>query len=130
MIVALQALFFATPFILAGVGHILVIKLDLLKPLARIPLDGGTMLRGRPVFGRNKTLRGATIMIIGTSLWTLLAAHVAQRFPIVAKLSVLDYEQIPPIIWGMLLGLGCVLGELPNSFLKRQLDINPGEQPN
>jgi len=29
---------------------------------------------------------------------------------------------------GALVGLGVVLGELPNSFLKRRLDIEPGTQ--
>jgi hypothetical protein len=28
--------------------------------------------------------------------------------------------------WGLLLGIGYVIGELPNSFVKRQLDIGPG----
>ena len=31
-------------------------------------------------------------------------------------------------MYGLLLGLGCVLGELPNSFIKRQLDVPPGAQ--
>jgi hypothetical protein len=30
------------------------------------------------------------------------------------------------VLVGLLIGLGTVLGELPNSFLKRQLDIAPG----
>ena len=33
-----------------------------------------------------------------------------------------------PLLYGFLLGLGVVVGELPNSFLKRQLDIAPGSQ--
>ncbi len=31
-----------------------------------------------------------------------------------------------PLLVGLLVGLGTVLGELPNSFLKRRLDIAPG----
>jgi hypothetical protein len=31
-----------------------------------------------------------------------------------------------PALVGLLIGLGTVAGELPNSFLKRQLDIAPG----
>jgi hypothetical protein len=31
-----------------------------------------------------------------------------------------------PVLVGLLVGLGTVLGELPNSFLKRRLDIAPG----
>src|SRR5438552_10381905 len=33
-----------------------------------------------------------------------------------------------PVVFSALVGLGMVLGELPNSFLKRQLDIAPGTQ--
>jgi len=33
-----------------------------------------------------------------------------------------------PLLVGFLIGLGTVLGELPNSFLKRQLDIAPGSR--
>jgi CDP-diglyceride synthetase len=31
-----------------------------------------------------------------------------------------------PLLVGLLVGLGTVVGELPNSFLKRRLDIAPG----
>jgi hypothetical protein len=31
-----------------------------------------------------------------------------------------------PALVGLLIGLGVVIGELPNSFLKRRLDIAPG----
>lgn len=31
-----------------------------------------------------------------------------------------------PAIWGFLLGAGYIIGELPNSLVKRQLDIVPG----
>ena len=33
-----------------------------------------------------------------------------------------------PVVFGALVGLGTVAGELPNSFLKRQLGIAPGPQ--
>jgi CDP-archaeol synthase len=33
-----------------------------------------------------------------------------------------------PWLWGALVGLGVVVGELPNSFLKRRLGVAPGTQ--
>ena len=33
-----------------------------------------------------------------------------------------------PLAYGLLLGVGTVVGELPNSLLKRQLDIAPGDR--
>jgi hypothetical protein len=39
----------------------------------------------------------------------------------------LDYRNYGYVI-GILLGLGMTLGELPNSFVKRQLEIPPGKR--
>jgi hypothetical protein len=36
------------------------------------------------------------------------------------------FAQQQPLAWGALLGAGYIIGELPNSFIKRQLDIAPG----
>src|SRR5204863_4843915 len=33
-----------------------------------------------------------------------------------------------PVLWGVLLGAGYIAGEFPNSFIKRQFDIAPGER--
>jgi CDP-diglyceride synthetase len=121
-----QALFFVAPFVLAGVVHIVVIKFDLLKSLARIPLDASATINGQPVFGKNKTLRGVATMIISATLFIVLEGIAARHSSSVARLSVVDFNLIRPLPWGVLLGVGCVLGELPNSFLKRRLNIAPG----
>ena len=42
-------------------------------------------------------------------------------------LLLLDYRKYG-LVAGILLGLGMTLGELPNSFLKRQLDVAPGKK--
>ncbi|EWY41750.1 CDP-diglyceride synthetase [Skermanella stibiiresistens SB22] len=39
----------------------------------------------------------------------------------------LDFEAHGPAVYGLLYGLGYSLFELPNSFLKRQRDIRPGQ---
>jgi hypothetical protein len=41
-------------------------------------------------------------------------------------LEYFDYEEANLLALGLLLGLGFVIGELPNSFIKRQLDVPPG----
>ena len=91
------------------------------RALAR-PLDGGRRWRGRRLLGDNKTWRGALRMIAGV----LLATVALWQWP-------WWREQIPdavsassPLLVGLLIGLGTVGGELPNSFLKRRLDIAPG----
>jgi hypothetical protein len=61
---ALAALLVFAPVLGAYVAHAPVLTLDLLPWLAR-PLDGGATLRGRRLFGDNKTWRGALVMFAG-----------------------------------------------------------------
>jgi hypothetical protein len=42
-------------------------------------------------------------------------------------LLLVDYEAYGFLV-GILLGFGMAVGELPNSFLKRQLDVAPGQR--
>jgi hypothetical protein len=107
------------PVLGAPVLHAPVLARDLLRPLKR-PLDGG-----RGWFGDNKTWRGALCMTGG-----VLAAAVALRLAWPGW-----WDRLPggirdagPVVYGLLLGLGIVVGELPNSFVKRRLGIAPGTQ--
>jgi hypothetical protein len=106
-----------------ALAHAPVLALDLLKPLKR-PLDGGARLRGRRLFGDNKTLRGAIVITVGVTVTTLLLSGWERWWSELPD----DLTEHGALLYGVLLGLGVVLGELPNSFLKRQLDIAPGEQ--
>jgi len=88
-----------------------------------IPLDGGRTWRGRRIFGDNKTFRGLVVMVPATALsFAVLAATwpggSAQHL---WTLSVAEYA-----VLGGAAGLGFMAGELPNSFVKRRLDVPPG----
>jgi hypothetical protein len=110
----------AAPVVVAALVHLLVIRMRWLDPL-RVPLDGGATFRRRRVFGDNKTIRGAVVMIgVSTAVMMLQGIY---RLP---SLEYFDYGSVNLALPGMLLGAGFVLGELPNSFLKRQLDVAPG----
>jgi CDP-diglyceride synthetase len=100
-----------------------VLAAGLLPALAR-PLDGGRRLRGRRVLGDNKTWRGAVVMTAGV----VLAALVLWQWPWWRDQLPDPVRDAGPALLGLLLGLGTVLGELPNSFLKRRLGIAPGTQ--
>lgn len=123
---AAQALWLALPVIAGGALHIAVLRLGVLRGLASVPLDGGATLRGRRVLGENKTLRGALVMIAATMLCALAQAVVPEQATWVRSLELLEFGRTHPLAWGALLGAGYIAGELPNSFLKRQLDIAPG----
>lgn len=111
------------PVLGALVAHAPVLIFDLF-PRLKIPIDRGATVRGRRVFGDNKTWRGALTMCAGVVIATLLLA----RWPAYWALLPVELQRTTPALLGMLLGLGTVLAELPNSFVKRQLDVPPGRQ--
>ena len=103
--------------------HAPVLRFDLLRGLKR-PIDGGRTLRGRRVFGDNKTWRGALVMLSGAVLAAVLLSGVRAYWTLLP----VPIQEVGPWWFGLLLGAGSVLGELPNSFLKRQLGIAPGKR--
>jgi CDP-2,3-bis-(O-geranylgeranyl)-sn-glycerol synthase len=76
------------------------------------PMDfGRSFIDGRPILGRNKTFLGFfSGLIIGTAVGLL--ESVVFR---------------PPHIFGLILSLGALFGDLASSFLKRRLGLQPGE---
>src|SRR5262245_27744781 len=117
-----RVLYLAFPVLAAAAAHIVVLRLDLLRGL-KAPLDFGLTLRGRRLFGPNKTWRGALVMVAGSAVGMALQQRV--RLP---ALELFDYGRVNAWLLGALLGLGFVLGELPNSFLKRRCGVPPGGQ--
>jgi hypothetical protein len=122
------ASFLVVTFIAAGVAHSLWLRTAASRRLL-IPLDGGLTIRGRRIFGENKTIRGFVVMIPAASIAFAAAILGARKFfPAFAEtlwpLDVVGYAGL-----GTWAGLGFMLGELPNSFIKRQLDVAPGMAP-
>jgi CDP-2,3-bis-(O-geranylgeranyl)-sn-glycerol synthase len=107
----------------AAAAHAPVLRFDLLRSLKR-PLDGGASLGGRRVFGDNKTVRGALVMTAGTTA----AAAALSRSEWFRERLPPELRDAPPAAYGLLLGAAVVLGELPNSFAKRRLGIEPGRR--
>jgi hypothetical protein len=90
-----------------------------------LPLDGGLTFRGRRLFGNNKTVRGLVVMIPAVAITLPLVAFVLERaLPTNSSLWPLTLPGYSAL--GAWSALGFMLGELPNSFIKRQLDIAPG----
>ncbi len=95
----------------------------------RQPIDGGKTYRSKRIFGDNKTWKGFVAMVPAAGLSfailrTLFAILPANVLAGLWELSILEYGLL-----GCLVGFGFMIGELPNSFIKRQLDIPPGEAP-
>ncbi|HZT96513.1 MAG TPA: CDP-archaeol synthase [Chloroflexota bacterium] len=112
------------PVVAAGATHVVVLKLDLLNRLA-IPLDAGASWRGKRIFGDNKTVRGSVLMPVMAACFTSLEAALASRRQAGGFDPRVEFATTPWIA-GFLVGLAYCLAELPNSFLKRRLDIPAG----
>lgn len=119
------------PTILAGIFNMVWCKLDVLK-FVKVPIDGGKNFSdGRRIFGDSKTWKGLMGYVVLNLIFTLLwgtvchAAGIEQwNFFYVNHENRLDYN----VLVGILLGLGYSLFELPNSFLKRRLDISQSKE--
>lgn len=96
--------------------HAPLLRYDLARSLKR-PLNAR-------LFGANKTVRGAIAMSTGTAAATV-ALH---RLPAYRERLPPELRAAGPLPHGALLGAAVVLGELPNSVLKRRLGIPPGER--
>jgi hypothetical protein len=115
-----------TPVLVAGIGQVAILKMGLLPRLA-IPLDLGLQWRGRQVLGPRKTWRGVIIMTTLSALTARAQAAAARRSRRLRAICPFDYRRVNPWLLGGTLGLGYCIAELPNSFVKRRLDIPPAQ---
>ncbi|MBI6546827.1 MAG: CDP-archaeol synthase [Cyanobacteria bacterium NC_groundwater_1444_Ag_S-0.65um_54_12] len=118
-------LWLALPMVMAGAIHMGIVKRDIF-PRLRVPVDGHLTFRGKRLFGDHKTWRGFLVLITGCMVVMTMQFLLALYYPAVRSIGLFDYTSVNPLYAGAVLGLGYALGELPNSFLKRQLEIAPG----
>lgn len=123
-----KALFLLIAMSTAGAVHVYWLRTALSQRFAW-PVDGGRLFRGRRLFGDNKRVcgfmvlppaAGMTFMILGGTRNLLPEAVIQGLWPLPAW----QYAGL-----GLLCGLAFMLAELPNSFVKRQLGIAPGQSP-
>lgn len=124
-----RAAFILFTMSVAGVAHVLWLRARLSQRFAW-PVDGGIEFRGKRLFGDNKRVCGfmvlppvaaLTFMILGGAREVLLPAVLSDGL---WPLTAWQYAGL-----GLICGLAFMLAELPNSFVKRQLGIAPGQAP-
>ena len=119
----LQCAYFMLPVYFANMAPVLFKKM--FKFLA-VPIDMGKTFRGKPILGKNKTVRGLVTGILAG----IIIAFVQYML---MNTSMAYYLTLPGMDYGMwlqigfLLGAGAIIGDAVESFFKRQLDINPGK---
>lgn len=117
------------PVILAGILNMCFVKTGLYQKW-KAPIDGGKCTKdGKRLLGDNKTWAGFFGMIaagmISQAVWGMVCAAWLP-----GKNFIYDYHTnaLPQnLLFGGLFGLAYVLFELPNSYIKRRLDIPAGK---
>lgn len=126
----LQELFFALWFFLpAGIANMFAFlsgKIPVIKKYSS-PVDFGLRFRGKRILGSHKTIRGFVIGILAAIVVIYLQIFFYDNFSLVRRIVLLDYSFINPFLFGLLSGLGALVGDAIKSFFKRQLAIKPGE---
>lgn len=121
--------------ILAGVTNMVFCKHPVLESSNR-PMDAGRYWPKdqKRLLGANKTWKGFFGMIVFGTLFQILWGLLSSISPLLENHNYIYQNQPNTIglntVVGFSLGLAYVLFELPNSFIKRRLDIKPGKQAN
>jgi len=120
----LKAFYLVLPAYLANMAPPIFGRFGWLKSLNR-PVDGGIKLGRDYLFGQTKTWRGIMAAVIFGLLTTGIQAWLYD-FDFFRNLSLINYGQ--DFIWfGILAGLGAILGDLVKSFFKRRLHLKSGD---
>ncbi len=123
--------YFLLPVILGGVCNMLYVRLPWVRRW-NAPMDGGRRAKdGERLLGDHKTWQGFGGMIVLTALWMTFFVFIDHHFDWAHRLAVVNYRHwIFPqqaLFNGAIWGLGYVLFELPNSYIKRRIHIPPGK---
>ena len=116
--------------VIAGIINSIFCKLKVLNYLKK-PIDNNKKLKdGNRIFGDNKTWKGFIGYIIFNIIFSIIFGIIWK----LCNIENLNYFYINHsntitynILIGFLLGLFYALFELPNSFIKRRLGIEPGK---
>jgi len=93
-------------------------------PILTAPMDFGRSLAGKRILGDNKTWRG---FFSGVFASLVVIEFQSCLYPFPAGMTIIDYESENIIWFGLALGLGAILGDAAESFIKRRLGILPGK---
>jgi CDP-2,3-bis-(O-geranylgeranyl)-sn-glycerol synthase len=122
-----SCLYFFLPAYLANMTPPLAKKISFLKDL-NTPVDFGLKLRRQCLFGSHKTWRGVfSAIFVGMSV-IFIQGLLAANFSAFRNISQVDYSAQNLFSLGFLMAAGAMAGDLASAFIKRRLNINPGEK--
>lgn len=118
-----------SPLIAGGIANMLFTKTGLYRKY-NAPIDGGLLWKdGKRLLGDNKTWIGFVSMVVFCTVFQVLCGWVCNDF---SWNAVNDLYRCNPnttcfnALFGATIGFVYMLCELPNSFMKRRLQIAPG----
>lgn len=122
------------PVILAGISNMVVVKQKWFKNRAK-PMDRGNVLKdGKRIFGDNKTGLGVVTMIACSVVTHIAWGIICDIIRVMGDMNQLysnyDNTLVYNLIVGIAMGMAYMAFELPNSFIKRRLEIPDGKTVN
>ena len=122
------ACFVVLAFVPAGLAHSLWLR-GAWSARWRVPLDRGGTWRGVPIFGENKTWAGFVVLPLASAVTFAVLRWATDRLSEEWSESLWPLSVGGYALLGGWTGLGFMAGELPNSFVKRQLGVAAGAAP-
>jgi len=117
-----KSLWFFLPAGIANMTPALVKKVNFLN----FPVDFGKTYKNKPLFGKNKTIRGFFFGIAGAIITVLIQKFLYGRYEFFQETAVIPLDQYSPWLLGFLMGFGALFGDLIESFVKRRVNVAPG----
>lgn len=119
------AVFLIATMSVAGIAHALWVGSKLSLRLNG-PVDLHLELRGRRIFGPNKMWRGFAVMPTAAAIAFWALGSLRPWLPSWLASGMWELSSAQYAALGLACGFAFMLAELPNSFVKRQLDVAPG----
>jgi len=124
----IQLAYLVMPLVCGGVTNMFFMKRNVLNCLKK-PIDGGRTLKdGKRLLGDNKTWKGLAGWVVFTSIWFWILGIFGRILGPVSRIAATKTRfKWLYLLLGALYGMSYAVSELPNSYLKRRLDIAPGK---
>ncbi|QSH39698.1 CDP-archaeol synthase [Candidatus Kaiserbacteria bacterium] len=118
-----EVLYLALPAFAANMAPVIATRLDVLPFLAK-PIDGGYLLNGKPLLGKNKMWRGVVAAIVASLIVVLIQYFIQAP---VTHVTVV-YESIwLALTYGIWVGILVMVGDALGSVIKRQCGFTSGQ---
>lgn len=116
-----KCFYFMLPAYFANMAPVIVKRINLFV----FPIDFNKEFNNKPIFGKNKTFRGF-IFGIGFSIIISELQFLLYSLDVFRYISFFNYQNW--LLFGFLMGLGALTGDLVKSFFKRRIGIKPGDK--